>query len=321
MMDYNKVYIKFIKYCKTTDIKERLYNRNKYDFRIGKKYIYTEKHHIIPKSLGGDNSIENLVELLPEEHLFAHKVRYKAYKKREDFLAIRYIANSFKSVPLSKKILNEYNYSTIINKTIKKSYMFIKQNSGEFRKIHGWHTKEGIEQISKSRKGKIPVINIVTGESVGCVTKNHPEYISGLYVHHSKGKVNVIEKQTNKKLIITVEEYQNNKDKYIRRGSDNKKENNSRWINVSTEDMYEEYKLFCETNGFIISIEHFSTLTLQNKKFKRVVANRFNKVDLYNRIRNETNLPFMVKKATHKKKKINFLMGYHQKSFWKINMI
>lgn len=33
---------------------------------------YTEKHHIIPKSLGGDNSVSNLVKLTAREHFICH---------------------------------------------------------------------------------------------------------------------------------------------------------------------------------------------------------------------------------------------------------
>lgn len=34
--------------------------------------VYTEKHHIIPRSLGGDNSTTNLVVLTAREHFIAH---------------------------------------------------------------------------------------------------------------------------------------------------------------------------------------------------------------------------------------------------------
>jgi len=34
--------------------------------------VYTEKHHIIPKSCGGNNSKENLVKLIPKEHFICH---------------------------------------------------------------------------------------------------------------------------------------------------------------------------------------------------------------------------------------------------------
>lgn len=38
---------------------------------------YFEKHHILPKSLGGDDSEDNLVKLTAKEHIFAHKILIK----------------------------------------------------------------------------------------------------------------------------------------------------------------------------------------------------------------------------------------------------
>jgi len=45
-------------------------------FRQNKKVEnkYQEKHHIIPKCLGGNNDEENLIYLFPEEHYYAHKL-------------------------------------------------------------------------------------------------------------------------------------------------------------------------------------------------------------------------------------------------------
>lgn len=40
--------------------------------RLLTKDIYTEKHHIIPKSLGGDNHVSNLVQLTAKEHFICH---------------------------------------------------------------------------------------------------------------------------------------------------------------------------------------------------------------------------------------------------------
>ena len=37
---------------------------------------YTEIHHIIPRSEGGSNDKDNLVELTPKEHFVAHKLMY-----------------------------------------------------------------------------------------------------------------------------------------------------------------------------------------------------------------------------------------------------
>ena len=40
--------------------------------RILPRDVYVEKHHIVPHSLGGDNSIDNLVRLTAREHFVCH---------------------------------------------------------------------------------------------------------------------------------------------------------------------------------------------------------------------------------------------------------
>ena len=42
---------------------------------------YYEKHHIIPKSLGGNNDENNLVKLTPREHFICHWLLVKMYRK------------------------------------------------------------------------------------------------------------------------------------------------------------------------------------------------------------------------------------------------
>lgn len=66
-MNYNKIYNDLIE-------SRRFLNRTKNDG------IYYEKHHILPKSLGGSNYIENLILLTPREHFIAHMLLYKGAK-------------------------------------------------------------------------------------------------------------------------------------------------------------------------------------------------------------------------------------------------
>jgi len=40
---------------------------------------YRERHHIVPKCMGGDNSEDNLVYLTAEEHFVAHQLLVKMY--------------------------------------------------------------------------------------------------------------------------------------------------------------------------------------------------------------------------------------------------
>ena len=43
---------------------------------------YTEKHHIIPKCMGGNDDASNLVELTAEEHYIAHLLLVKIYPNK-----------------------------------------------------------------------------------------------------------------------------------------------------------------------------------------------------------------------------------------------
>lgn len=48
---------------------------------------YKEKHHVIPRCMGGSDSKENLVDLLPEEHYIAHQLLVKMYPEHPGLLS------------------------------------------------------------------------------------------------------------------------------------------------------------------------------------------------------------------------------------------
>lgn len=60
---------------------ERLYKElvSKAQLRSLDSSIYVEKHHIVPKCMGGDNSKDNLVYLTAKEHFLAHKLLVRVY--------------------------------------------------------------------------------------------------------------------------------------------------------------------------------------------------------------------------------------------------
>jgi hypothetical protein len=66
-MDYQKLYARFI-----ADRKEK-------EQSIVASGVYTERHHITPKSMGGDNSKDNLIRLTAGDHYFAHLILAKCY--------------------------------------------------------------------------------------------------------------------------------------------------------------------------------------------------------------------------------------------------
>tara|TARA_Y100001973_G_C5206836_1_gene342040 strand:- start:2086 stop:2889 length:804 start_codon:yes stop_codon:yes gene_type:complete len=54
---------------------------------------YVEKHHVLPKCLGGNDDLSNIVELTPEEHYVAHQLLVKIYKGCESYSKLLYAAN------------------------------------------------------------------------------------------------------------------------------------------------------------------------------------------------------------------------------------
>lgn len=62
-MDYKKNYYDYIDYIKT----------------LNRKLGYSEKHHIVPKCLGGSDDKFNLVVLTAREHFLAHYLLTKIY--------------------------------------------------------------------------------------------------------------------------------------------------------------------------------------------------------------------------------------------------
>jgi len=75
--------------------------------RILSPDVYTEKHHIIPRSMGGDNSADNLVKLTAREHFVCHLLLTKmtdGIYKRKMFFALQMMIYPNKRKPIHKTI-------------------------------------------------------------------------------------------------------------------------------------------------------------------------------------------------------------------------
>jgi hypothetical protein len=68
IMEPNKIHL--IRYQKFIDSRKQ---------RIIPENIYIEKHHIIPRSMGGNDLEENLIDLTAREHFIAHLILWKVY--------------------------------------------------------------------------------------------------------------------------------------------------------------------------------------------------------------------------------------------------
>jgi hypothetical protein len=116
---------------------------------------YTERHHIIPKCLGGNGKKDNIVRLTPEEHFVAHQLLVKMYPdNRYLILAVKMMTVSGGKVIrnnkmfgwLRKKFSEAMKSQVVSDETRKKM-----SDNARKRKF----SEETRKKMSDSRKGKI----------------------------------------------------------------------------------------------------------------------------------------------------------------------
>ncbi len=113
-MDYGRIY-------------DRLVDRGKSRIPVG----YAEKHHIVPRCMGGDDCVDNLVSLYPEEHFLAHVLLLKIHKNTRYRGALAKSVNMMMTVSFANEGRNSFN-----------------------RKTYGWLRRELSLSMSFSQSGK-----------------------------------------------------------------------------------------------------------------------------------------------------------------------
>lgn len=71
---------------------------------------YTERHHIIPKSLGGNNSKNNLVRLTAREHFICHRLLTKMTDGHQKVKMLHALGKFIQSNHLQKRELTARQY-------------------------------------------------------------------------------------------------------------------------------------------------------------------------------------------------------------------
>ena len=98
---------------------------------------YTEKHHIIPRCMGGTDERDNLVDLTPEEHYLAHQLLVKIH-------------------PESKSLAFAANMMCM-NRPSNKLYGWVRKRISENMKTNN-PNKDGVS--NRNRKGKYNISEI-----------------------------------------------------------------------------------------------------------------------------------------------------------------
>lgn len=132
-------------------------NRQYYRTHRSEFSEYYEFHHIIPKSLGGDDSEDNVIPLTAREHILAHYLLcyiYSTGKAHYSMLnALSYLIESDTS---QKPIFNTAKILSLISSKIISNRMMEKINLlSDFQKVSNFsRSKDWRENISKSKLGE-----------------------------------------------------------------------------------------------------------------------------------------------------------------------
>jgi len=157
-VDYNRIYGEFIL--------DRAGNSRPVD-------SYTERHHIIPKSLGGTNVNSNIVRLTPEDHLFAHLLLAKIHNGKM-WLAVKAMLDFESYEKRRHKTIGNLNRHKFgfIRREIAKSYSEMYTGKSKDKKRYLIHHKNGSELfglrshiVKNSELNKSKLSAILTGKS------------------------------------------------------------------------------------------------------------------------------------------------------------
>ena len=108
---------------------------------------YHERHHIVPKCMGGSNEKENLIDLFAREHFEAHRLLALENPKNDSLVYAWWMMGNKNSVSVTAE-----EYAELKNKFVN---LAIIQNTGENNPFYGkHHSEETKKKMSEANKGR-----------------------------------------------------------------------------------------------------------------------------------------------------------------------
>lgn len=149
--------------------------------------MYLEKHHIIPKSLGGSNDKSNLVKLTAKEHFLCHRLLTKMV---DDPKAKIKMHNAVFQMTISSKNQNRYKITSRVYTILKQNKSLAMTGNKYGRGPTSEATKLKITQAKKGKsvnKGKS--ISVEQRLKLSAALKGRQPWNKGLTYTHKKAPV------------------------------------------------------------------------------------------------------------------------------------
>lgn len=161
-----------------------------------KYFINSERHHIIPRSMGGNNNLNNLVYLTPSEHYKAHYLLWK-------FTGSVKMAYAFWRMNMGKNLLGEEEYERLRIQISKENS---KRNSKPVYCLE-------LDKEFKSLREAATELNIKNSSDIGSVCNNKLKTAGKMHWCWLKDKEIFLERKD--EMLYETEHWQEIKNKHI----------------------------------------------------------------------------------------------------------
>jgi hypothetical protein len=130
--------------------------------RILPKSVYAERHHIIPRCLGGTDDADNIVRLLTKEHFIAHLLLARIHSGKDGMRMVHALRRMLTGNQSHRYIPNSRTYQTIRTLSMEKcsgenNPMWGKtgENHPSYGKHEQIYTEEFRKKVGEKSKGRV----------------------------------------------------------------------------------------------------------------------------------------------------------------------